>query len=120
MARISSHFNAQSKILLTEHEIDDQLKESLATMLAKMADYCENGSDYVIDNLDNLEIHTATYNPIGGSTYVPLPQFLHDKHCIVNIKNDDDYCFAYSILAQLYPLHIIKIEPAFIKNFCVN
>src|SRR2546425_12567021 len=103
VARISTHFNAPAQILLTEQDIDAQLEESIDVMLAKLYDFVDNGSDYTIDNLDQLEIHTATYNPIGGSTYIPLPKFLADKKCIIDIINDDSFCFEYSILAQLYP-----------------
>src|SRR5437867_4451653 len=104
LARITSYFNASPKILLTEHDIDAQIEESIATMLAKMNDFAENGSDYVVDNLDALEIHTAAYNPVGGSSHIPLPKFLADKRCIVNVKNADDRCFDYAVLAQLCPI----------------
>src|SRR3989442_1680202 len=104
VARISTHFNAPAQILLTEQDIDAQLEESIDVMLAKLCDFVDNGSDYTIDNLDRLEIRTATYNPVGGSSYIPLPDFLANKQGIVNVKNiDDDICFQYSILAQLYP-----------------
>src|SRR5881296_2227545 len=74
-ARISGHFNAPAKILLTEQDVDAQVEESIATMLAKLCDFSENGSDYVIDNLDQLEIHTAVYNPIGEALIYLSPNF---------------------------------------------
>src|SRR3989442_1361012 len=73
-------------------------------MLERAGEFMDNGSDYVVDNLEKLEIYTCTYNPVGGSSYIVLPKFLADKKCIINVKNEDDeLCFAYSILAQLYP-----------------
>src|SRR6267154_202814 len=102
-ATIDGHFATPAKILLTEDDIDDQIEESNNILLERRCDFADNGSDYLIDNLDKLEILTCAYNPIGGSTFIPLPQFLANKKCIINIKNNDDYCFGYSILAQLYP-----------------
>src|SRR2546425_13213892 len=94
VARISTYFNAPAQILLTEPDIDAQLEESIDVMLAKLCDFVENGSDYTIDNLDRLEIRTATYNSVGGSSYIPLPDFLDNKKCTINVKNiDDENCF---------------------------
>src|SRR2546425_1085755 len=102
-ARFPGHFAAVSKILLNEADIDDQIEESVHEMLEKMQDFTENGSDYVVENLNVLEIKTAVYNPVGGSSFIDLPLFLANKYCIINVRNDDNRCFEYSILAQLHP-----------------
>src|SRR3989441_10662215 len=104
VAKFPGHFAATPKILLQEFEIDDQIEESVQAMLERAGEFMDNGSDYVVDNLEKLEIYTCTYNPVGGSSYIALPQFLADKKCIINVRNDDDRCFEYSILAQLYPV----------------
>jgi len=38
---------------------------------------------------------------LSGSMYIKTPKKLRDKKCIVNVKNKDNKCFLYSILAIL-------------------
>ena len=40
------------------------------------------------------------YSPIGGS-YIPTPKSIFGKKAIINVKNNDENCFLYSILAHI-------------------
>ena len=52
----------------------------------------------------NLEIHTAEFNPMNGSSYIPLPDWITNKKAIVNIQNKDEKCFLWCILRYLHPV----------------
>ena len=39
-----------------------------------------------------LELHTASYIPLRGNTWLPLPKELADKKAIINMKNKDNKC----------------------------
>ena len=45
----------------------------------------------------------AKYEPIKGSSYLPLPDALKNKQAVVNIKNDDENCLHYCLRAALFP-----------------
>jgi len=51
-----------------------------------------------------MEVHTAEYNPLNASSYVPLPTQIAKKKAVLNIVNNDEKCFTWSILASLYPV----------------
>ena len=51
-----------------------------------------------------MEVHTAEYNPLNASSYVPLPTQIAKKKTVLNIVNNDEKCFIWSILASLYPV----------------
>src|SRR5437868_6150443 len=51
-----------------------------------------------------MEIRTAEYRPFHGSSYIPLPSELKNKHAIVNVQNQDEKCFVWAVLASLYPV----------------
>ena len=40
--------------------------------------------------------------PLKGSQYIELPQRICNAHAIVNIQNQDDKCFLWSVLASLH------------------
>jgi hypothetical protein len=41
---------------------------------------------------------------VRGSSYVPLPSKLKTKKAIINVKNNDEKCFMWSILAGIHPV----------------
>ena len=45
-------------------------------------------------------------HPLNGSSYVPTPVKLKRKRAIVNVKNTDNKCFLWSVLAYLHPTEI--------------
>ena len=61
-----------------------------------------NGSGWYFKEVLRLEVHTVEYNPIKGSSYIDLPEWIKNKKAIINIKNRDDKCFIWSILRYLY------------------
>ena len=63
----------------------------------------------------SLDLHPVKYEPLGGSSYIPLPKFLAAKKAIINLNNEDNECFKWAITRALNP---VKIHPERIdKNF---
>ena len=52
----------------------------------------------------SLGFHTVKYEPLGGSSYIPLPAFLAAKKKIINLKNENDECFKWSTTRALNPV----------------
>ena len=65
--------------------------------------YEKNGSGWYFKEVLNLEIHTAEFNLMNGSSYIPLPDWILNKKAIVNIENKDEKCFLWCVLRYLYP-----------------
>ena len=40
---------------------------------------------------------------MGGSLYIPLPKYLANKNAIINLKNDDEQCFKWSVTRAINP-----------------
>ena len=56
----------------------------------------------MIDVVIKLDLNMAIYQPISGSTYLLLPEQLASKKAIVNIQNEYNNCFLWSVLAALH------------------
>ena len=56
-----------------------------------------------MDEISSIDLNIARHKPIRGTSYTETHRALKGKHAIVNINNDDLYCFLYCILAFLYP-----------------
>nr|CAH7716809.1 unnamed protein product [Callosobruchus chinensis] len=54
----------------------------------------------IIDNNTNLK---EWYKRVGVSTFIDLPPFVRNSKSVINIKNNDPYCFLWSVVCALYP-----------------
>ena len=52
----------------------------------------------------SLNLHTVKYEPLGCSSYIPLPGFLAAKKAIINLRNEDEECFKWAITRALNPV----------------
>ena len=103
MAMIEPWFLAPSQILLRPDQIDNQLDLAIETVLKRLDAFEGLGSGWILSELICVDLMIATYNPVGGSSYIKLPEYIANKKAVINITNDDNLCFTYSILAGLYP-----------------
>ena len=51
----------------------------------------------------NIELHTVSYIPLRGETWIVLPKELANKNAIINIQNKDNKCFLWCVLRALNP-----------------
>ena len=61
------------------------------------------GSGWVFLNVKKLVLHTTRWDPINAGSYIDLPPALKNKHAIINMKNQDEKCFLWSVLRALNP-----------------
>ena len=64
------------------------------------------GSGWYFNEIIRLEIHIVEYKPMKGGSFIPLPEFIQKKNAIINIKNENDKCFLWSVLRYLHPKEI--------------
>ena len=60
------------------------------------------GSGWNVQGINHLKIYFHKTNPINGRTYVKFPI---RSNAILNIQNNDSYCFLWSILASIHPVN---------------
>ena len=97
------HFRGKCQKSLKFEDIDEGLRESIKKMLNSFIEYQRQGSNWTVDTVVDLTVHMARFRPLRGSSYIPLPIKLRTKRAIINVKNKDNKCFMWSVLAVLYP-----------------
>ena len=75
----------------------------ISTILDKIRNYQQNGSGWYFKEVVHFEIHTVDFNPMRGSSYIPLPDWISRKKAIINIRNTGDKCFLWCVLRYLDP-----------------
>ena len=95
-------FNSDVVEVLTSTDLDEALNSIFEKLLKLIEEFQERGSGWVLHELLRLDLHTYAFDPLRGSTYIPLPDDLMAKQALINIQNNDDKCFIWCILAAIY------------------
>ena len=102
----NAYFQSDTHINAENTNVKVILKDMIKEIMARLAMYQENGSDWYFKEVVRLENHIVEYKPIKGGTYIPLPEFVKKKNAIINIKNEDNKCFLWSVLRCLHPKEV--------------
>ena len=97
------YFNSNIETVLNHDQTDNVVKTMTEKFTNNIQRYQREGSNWQFQRILNVYINTHKYNPLKGSSYVPLPPTLANTKAVVNIKNNDNKCFMWSVLAQLHP-----------------
>ena len=95
----------QKKNLGNNAEIIDEMEQE---MISNMENFNRRGSNWMFKNVIRLEIHFVRWNPLKGSSWIPLPAKLANKKALINMKNRDNMCFKWCLARAKNP---VKIHP---------
>lgn len=90
-------------ITLYPQQLSEQLNEAMETVAERMSIFAQAGSGWTLEQNQALILEMVDYQPIGGTSYIELPKDIYDTKSIVNVKNEDQKCFMWSVLSALYP-----------------
>ena len=83
----------------------------------KIDDFNQNGSGWIYNKLAHIQVNVIKYKPIKGSTYFPLPSFISNKKSCINVKNNDDKCFLWSVIAAFHPAPFSRERVSHYKQY---
>lgn len=74
-------------------------------ILQKLSEFSEKDSGWSLYEVLQLKDNINKYDPIlcGISTCVQIPKFIKTTRSVLNIQNNDEFCFLGSIVAALHP-----------------
>ena len=84
-----------------ESELYNEMVEEIEEEIHKVQE--AEGSGWRFLKVIKLVLHTTRWEPLNGSSYIPLDPYLANKKCLINMQNEDDKCFMWSVLRALYP-----------------
>ena len=107
-------FHSNVEINLDSTDVNELFDAMIDKMLENMAEFQRRGSNWTFKNIIRLTFRTVKYEPLRGSSYIPLPKALMRKKAIINMKNDDDKCFTWCVQRALYPVedHPYRVDKA--------
>ena len=100
---LKTSFHSKPEVNLEGTDVDDLYNTMVDRVLEAMATFQRDGSNWTFKSIICLDIHTVVYEPLKGNSYIPLPPKLVQKKAIINMKNEDNKCFTWSVLRALNP-----------------
>ena len=82
-----------------ENETYDEMAEEILEEVDKTRE--AEGSGWRFEEVIKLVLHTTRWEPVNAGSYIELPQALKNRKAIINMKNQDDKCFMWSVLRAL-------------------
>jgi hypothetical protein len=105
-----------STTVLNTSQISKTLKTNFESLQTAIDDFINNGSNWVLKRVLHVDVNILKFNPLNGKSYMELPEWILNKQACINIKNDDDKCFLWSVLAYIHPVNSKK-HPNRVSNY---
>ena len=97
-------FHSNIEVNLDGTDEDELYITMTERIIEKMATLQQaEGSGWRLHSIIKLKLHTVSYNPLRGETWIALPKELANKGAIINRKNKDNKCFLWCVLRALNP-----------------
>ena len=97
-------FHSSIKLILEGTDVSDLYDEMVDEIEEEIRKASEAvGSGWQFLKVIKLVLHTTRWDPINAGSYIDLPPFLKNKKAIINMKNEDNECFKWSVLRALNP-----------------
>ena len=74
------------------------------TIEERIQSFNQRGSNWRFQRVLSFDIHLTDFQPLRGSTFFPLPKKIATKKAVINMKNDDNLCFKWSVTRALHPV----------------
>lgn len=97
------HFRSKYYISLPNENNDHYINEAFQSVNKALEEFVNKGNNWTVNKVMSLEVNTVKYSPIAGSSYIELPRKIRFSRGVINIINDDQKCFLWSVLAALHP-----------------
>ena len=80
------------------------MNDAFEEILNLLVKWINEGSGWITEKFEGLYINVANYEPLSGSSYIPLPKALNNSmKGLINLKNKDHQCVMLDLL-------MLKIE----------
>ncbi|XP_050517934.1 uncharacterized protein LOC126892440 [Diabrotica virgifera virgifera] len=69
-----------------------------------LSEFQEQDSGWALKAIVNLGVNVNKYVPQRGSSYIDLHFQIKRKQACINVKNEDEACFAWAVISALFPV----------------
>ena len=103
---LNSYFNSETVENLEATDESEVFDTFVQTIEERIQNFNQRRSNWRFERVLSLDIHFTDFQPLRGSTFFPLPKKIATKKAVINMKNDDNLCFKWSITRARHPVDV--------------
>ena len=96
-------FQSKMDVVSADSDLEQSFNEHARQIITKMEEFQEKDSGWTLIGIGRLEMNVNQYTPIRGSSFIVLPTKLSKKKAIINVQNNDNFCFKWTLISALMP-----------------
>ena len=97
------YFCGKNRRMLDMGEFDELFDQSKEKIWSTFDKWLQEGSGWRLQSVDKVFLKMCQYKPGSGSSYIKSPKNIENTHAVVNVQNEDNNCFLWSVAAKLKP-----------------
>ena len=90
--------------IINETNIATSVDHSIDELENDIDEYIRNKSRWVFHSNIKIHVNVYQYIPIKGRSFIELPTVIANKKACINIKNNNEKCFLYCVVAHDHPV----------------
>ena len=90
-------------VVLESSDLEEQFQTASQRIKFLLETFEGEGSGFSLRSIKECTVNVATFDVIGGSSFIELPAYIQNKKATVNVKNADEFFFI---------LFVVREEPA--------
>ena len=91
-----------SEVLPTT-DLHEWYQRTVDTILATLDEFQERDSGWALSRILDLTVNVNKFNPMHAGCHIELSRKIMLKRATINVRSTDDACFAWAVVAALYP-----------------
>ena len=116
----ATHGNTNYFSLTNKFKIQHEKVNEANELNHQIDEFEQKESGYIFDSIKKLTKKLFRYHDKRAFSYCKLPKSFCNSTSIVNIQNDDNYCFLWSILAHKYKVDNHRERVSHYKKHFMN
>jgi hypothetical protein len=97
---VNRAFKTSARSIFEDTIIEEVVDEMCTILLAEEDGYQGKDSGFTLESIDGILLAVYKYTPLGGSSYIQLPNDIECKKACINPQSSDHQCFKWAILAK--------------------
>ena len=103
---LNSFFHSETVENLEATDESEVYDTFVQTIEERIQNFNQRGLNWIFQRVLFLDVHLTDFIPLRGSIFFPLPKNIRDKKAVINMKNDDNLCFKWSVTRSLNPVDV--------------
>ncbi|XP_065354938.1 uncharacterized protein LOC135949335 [Calliphora vicina] len=94
-------FPTKMKDIFDIKDFEEAFSAEIDKIIQNTEEFQTRDSGWTLVQLIKVELNLNKYQPLKGSSYIPLPRPIFLKKACLNVKNKDNYCFKWAVLSAI-------------------